>query len=46
MTGSSTSSRTALAWARWAIYELFASGAIDVDAFEAMMIEAIAGIAK
>ena len=29
-----------------AIYELFASGAIDVDAFEAMMIEAIAGIAK
>ena len=29
-----------------AIYELFASGAIDVDAFEAMMIEAIAGIGK
>ena len=29
-----------------AIYELFASGAIDVDAFEAMMIDAIAGIAK
>ena len=28
------------------IYELLASGAIDVDAFEAMMIEAIAGIAK
>ena len=28
------------------IYELFASGAIDVDGFEAMMIEAIAGIAK
>ena len=29
-----------------AIYELFASGAIDVDGFEAMMIEAIAGIGK
>ena len=29
-----------------AIYELLASGAIDVDTFEAMMIEAIAGIAK
>ena len=29
-----------------AIYELFASGAIDVDAFEAMMIDAIAGIGK
>ncbi len=29
-----------------AIYELFASGAIDVDGFEAMMIDAIAGIAK
>jgi raffinose/stachyose/melibiose transport system substrate-binding protein len=28
------------------IYELLASGAIDVDTFEAMMIEAIAGIAK
>ncbi len=28
------------------IYELLASGAIDVDAFEAMMIDAIAGIAK
>jgi len=28
------------------IYELFASGAIDVDGFEAMMIEAIAGIGK
>ena len=28
------------------IYELFASGAIDVDGFEAMMIDAIAGIAK
>jgi raffinose/stachyose/melibiose transport system substrate-binding protein len=29
-----------------AIYELLASGAIDVDAFEAMMIEAIQGIKK
>ena len=29
-----------------AIYELFAAGAIDVDGFEAMMIEAIASIAK
>ena len=29
-----------------AIYELFAAGAIDVDGFEAMMIEAIAGIGK
>ena len=28
------------------IYELLASGAIDVDTFEAMMIDAIAGIAK
>ena len=28
------------------IYELFASGAIDVDGFEAMMKDAIAGIAK
>ena len=27
-------------------YELLASGAIDVDTFEAMMKEAIAGIAK
>ena len=29
-----------------AIYELLASGAIDVDAFEAMMIEAIQGVKK
>ena len=29
-----------------AIYELFAAGAIDVDGFEAMMIEAIASIGK
>ena len=28
------------------IYELLASGAVDVDGFEAMMIDAIAGIAK
>ena len=28
------------------IYELFASGLYDVDAFEAAMIDAIAGIAK
>ena len=28
------------------IYELLATGAVDVDGFEAMMIEAIAGIAK
>ena len=28
------------------IYELLASGAIDVDTFETMMKDAIAGIAK